>query len=148
MFLSSSCYFSSCTFWSKTWICSKWHFFWFLSNCMYLYICSNGVEQSRFWCRAVFSSRWILSRWLFSLTIINNCTLYIDPILWILWNLLLTCPEKSYETTPSVDHDEVSPLLSTVSILSFWRMTLPWKKVNDNESNIVIGNLNNTFSQT
>ena len=30
-------------------------------------ICSNSVEQSRFWCQAVFLSRWILSRWPFSI---------------------------------------------------------------------------------
>ena len=39
------------------------------SSFIYLFICSNGVEQSRFWCRAVFSSRWISSSWPFS-----NCS--------------------------------------------------------------------------
>ncbi len=37
------------------------------SSFIYLLICSNGVEQSRFWCRADFLSRWISSRWPFSL---------------------------------------------------------------------------------
>jgi hypothetical protein len=39
------------------------------SSFMYLFIGSNGVEQSRFRCRAVFLSRWISSRWPISHTI-------------------------------------------------------------------------------
>jgi hypothetical protein len=43
------------------------YFFDFRADANIFVICSNSVEQSRFWCRAVFSSRWILSRWPFSL---------------------------------------------------------------------------------
>ncbi len=48
-------------------------FFWFLSSFHFFDICSNGVEQSRFWCQAVFSSRWILSSWPFSVKITQPC---------------------------------------------------------------------------
>jgi hypothetical protein len=37
------------------------------SSLIYLFICSNGVEQSRFRCRADFLSRWISSSWPISL---------------------------------------------------------------------------------
>ena len=42
------------------------YFFDFRADSDIFVICSNSVEQSRFWCRAVFSSRWISSRWPFS----------------------------------------------------------------------------------
>ena len=42
------------------------YFFDFRADANIFVICSNGVEQSRFWCRAVFSSRWISSSWPFS----------------------------------------------------------------------------------
>ena len=42
-------------------------FFWFSSSFHFFDICSNGVEQLRFWCRAVFLSRWISSSWPFSI---------------------------------------------------------------------------------
>ncbi len=46
------------------------------SSLIYLFIFSNGVKQSRFWCRADFSSRWILSSWpisvIFPITIISK----------------------------------------------------------------------------
>ncbi len=63
MFLWSSCNSSSWSFWSKTCICSKWLFWGFSSSFIFFGICSNSVEQSRFWCRADFLSRWLLSRW-------------------------------------------------------------------------------------
>ena len=43
------------------------YFFDFWADWYIFVICSNSVEQSRFWCRAVFSSRWILSSWPFSI---------------------------------------------------------------------------------
>ncbi len=42
------------------------YFFDFRADAYIFVICSNSVEQSRFWCRADFLSRWILSRWPFS----------------------------------------------------------------------------------
>jgi hypothetical protein len=42
------------------------YFFDFRADWYIFVICSNGVEQSRFWCRTVFSSRWISSSWPFS----------------------------------------------------------------------------------
>ena len=42
------------------------YFFDFRAVSYIFVVCSNGVEQSRFWCRADFSSRWISSRWPFS----------------------------------------------------------------------------------
>jgi hypothetical protein len=42
------------------------YFFDFQANANIFVICSNSVEQLRFWCRAVFPSRWLLSRWSFS----------------------------------------------------------------------------------
>ena len=42
------------------------YFFDFRADANIFVICSNGVEQSRFWCRAVFLSRWISSSWPFS----------------------------------------------------------------------------------
>ncbi len=58
--------FEQLTFCSKTCICSKWLFWGFSSSLIFFGICSNSVEQSRFWCRAVFLSRWISSSWPFS----------------------------------------------------------------------------------
>ena len=59
------------------------YFFDFRADWYIFVICSNSVEQSRFWCRAVFSSRWISSRWPFSITT------------W--WNIFLK-PETVYRT--------------------------------------------------
>ncbi len=44
------------------------YFFDFRAVSYIFVVCSNGVEQSRFWCRADFLSRWISSRWPFSIS--------------------------------------------------------------------------------
>ncbi len=51
----------------KKLLCSKWLFWGFSNSFIFFGIRSNSVEQSRFWCRAVFLSRWISSSWSFSL---------------------------------------------------------------------------------
>ena len=43
------------------------YFFDYRADSYIFVICSNSVEQSRFWCQAVFLSRWISSRWPFSI---------------------------------------------------------------------------------
>ncbi len=74
--------FEQLTFCSKTCICSKWLFWGFSSSLIFFGICSNSVEQSRFWCRAVFSSRWISSSWPFS-----SCLYFTDDIFWYFLDL-------------------------------------------------------------
>ncbi len=55
------------------------------SSFIYLFICSNGVEQSRVWCRAVFSCRWISSSWPFSNKIFFKMTLLLNHVQWWTW---------------------------------------------------------------
>ena len=83
------------------------------SSFINLFICSNGVEQSRFWCRAVFSSRWILSRWPISVIF----TWWLPAVQRILQFLLRTScsdSENVFDNFPDFRSTFVSVVLSAI----------------------------------
>jgi hypothetical protein len=69
----------------------KMTFWGFFEQFHFFGICSNSVEQSRFWCRAVFSSRWILSRWPYSFVTMLINLLRFSTIAVIMKNFFVIC---------------------------------------------------------
>ena len=78
------------------------YFFDFWAVLYIFVVCSNGVEQSRFWCRADFSSRWISSRWPFSRRARAKDYIKFQPLIG--WSVLAFWGNESFKKIFTYSH--------------------------------------------